>query len=87
MNEKLHVVGALNRHDVANQLAVIKNIVYLLEKQIGDNPKHAKYLQDIDSEIDSSDKIFEFSRTYEKIGAEQQNMNVEECFNQAKQLF
>jgi PAS domain S-box-containing protein len=87
MNEKLHVVGALTRHDVANKLAVIRSLVYLLEKQIGDNPKNAKYLQDIDSAIDSSDKIFEFSRIYEKIGVEQQNMNVEECFNHAKHLF
>jgi signal transduction histidine kinase len=87
MNEKLHVVGALTRHDVVNKLAVIKNVVYLLEKQIGDNPKRAKYLQDIDSAIDSSDKIFEFSRLYEQIGAEQQIVNVEECFNQATHLF
>ncbi len=87
MNEKLHVVGALTRHDVANKLTVIRSIVYLLEKQIGDNPKQAKYLQDIDSAIDSSDKIFEFSRLYEKIGTEQQKLNVEECFNQAKHLF
>jgi PAS domain S-box-containing protein len=88
VNEKLHVVGALTRHDVANKLMVIRTIVYLLKKQIGDNPKQANYLQDIDSAIDSSDKFFEFSRLYEKIGAEQPaNMNIAQCFNQATTHF
>ena len=71
MNEKLSVVGRLTRHDVGNKLMVIKSNIYLLKKQIGDNPKLAKYLEDIDSAINQSDEMFEFSRFYEKIGVEE----------------
>ncbi len=84
LNEKLRVVSGLTRHDVANKLMVIKSNSYLLKKQIGDNPKFAKYLEDIDSALKSSEKILEFNRLYEKIGAEKPaNMNVADCFNKA----
>ena len=84
MNEKLHVVGGLTRHDARNKLMVIRSNVYLLKKQIGDNPKLAKYLEDIDSAINQSDKIFEFSRSYETIGVEKPSKtDVAQCFNQA----
>ena len=49
MNEKLHVVGGLTRYDVRNKLMVIKTNACLLKKQIGDNPKLARYLEEIDS--------------------------------------
>jgi PAS domain S-box-containing protein len=87
VNEKLGVVGSLTRHDVGNKLMVVKSNVYLLKKQIGDNPKLAKYLEGIDSAIISSDKLFEFSRIYEKIGVEKPSKeNIFECFNQAAAL-
>ena len=88
MNDKLHVVGALTRHDIANKLMSIRTSAYLLKKQIGDNPEYSKYLEIIESEVNSSDRLFEFSRLYEKIGTEQPtNMNVAQCFNQAAALF
>jgi signal transduction histidine kinase len=88
MNDKLHVVGALTRHDVANKLMSIRTSAYLLKKQIGDNPEYSKYLENIESAVNSSDRLFEFSRLYEKIGAEQPtNMNVVQYFNQATTLF
>lgn len=84
VNEKLGVVGSLTRHDVGNKLMVIKSNLYLLKKQIDNNPKYAKYIDDIDSAISSLDKLFEFSRFYENIGVEKlSKMNVAECFNQA----
>jgi PAS domain S-box-containing protein len=87
LNEKLRVVGSLTRHDVGNKLMVVKSNVYLIKRQIGDNPKLASYLEGIDSALTSSDRIFEFSRLYEKIGAEQpSNENVAQCFSQAKAL-
>jgi signal transduction histidine kinase len=59
----------------------------LLKKQIGDNPKIAKYLEGIDSAIDQSEKMFEFSRFYEKIGVEKPSKtDVAQCFNQATTL-
>jgi len=88
MTEKLHVVGDLTRHDVGNKLMVIKTNAYLLKKQIGDNPKLAKYFEAIDSAISSSDRLFEFSRFYERIGVEElAKINVAEYFDQAANIF
>jgi PAS domain S-box-containing protein len=87
INEKLKVVGRLTRHDVGNKLMVVKSNMYMLKKQIGDNPKLAQYLEGIDSAIDQSDKMFEFSRFYEKIGVEKPSkIDVAQCFNQASTL-
>ena len=67
---------------------IIRTNAYSLKKQIGDNPKLAKYLEEIDSAINSSDRLFEFSRLYEEIGVEElSKVNVAECFNQAAALF
>ena len=87
INEKLLVVGSLTRHDVGNKLMVVKSNLYLLKKQIGDNPKLAKYLEDINLAINQSDKMFEFSRFYEKIGVEEPSkIDVAQCFTQALTL-
>jgi len=87
INEKLSVVGSLTRHDVGNKLMVMKSNIYLLKKQIGDNHKLAKYLEGIDSAIKQSDEMFEFSRSYEKIGVEKPSKtDVAQCFNQAAML-
>ena len=87
VNEKLSVVGSLTRHDVGNKLMVVKSNIYLLKKQFGDNPKLAQYLEKIDTAIKSSDEMFEFSRFYEKIGAEEPSKaNIAQCFNQAATL-
>jgi PAS domain-containing protein/two-component sensor histidine kinase len=87
INQKLGVVGSLTRHDIGNKLMVMKANMYLLKKQIGDNPKLAMYLEGIDSAIDQSDKMFKFSRFYEKIGVEEPSeIDIAECFNQAVAL-
>jgi PAS domain-containing protein len=84
MNEKLRVVGSLTRHDVGNKIMAAKSNLYLLKKRVGDNPDLIKYLDNIGSAFASSDEIFEFSRLYEKIGAEKPSKeNVFESFNQA----
>ncbi len=88
INEKLRVVGGMTRHDVGNKLMVAKSNLYLLKKQIGMNPQLAKYLDNIDGALVSSDKFFEFSRLYEKIGGETPLIvDVFECFNAATALF
>ncbi|MBE3115601.1 response regulator, partial [Candidatus Bathyarchaeota archaeon] len=87
VNEKLRVVGGLTRHDVGNKLSVIGSNEYLLRKRLGDKPELVKYLDRIESAIDSSNRIFEFSRFYEKIGSEKPSAeNVFDCFNQAVAL-
>jgi signal transduction histidine kinase len=80
-------VGRLIRHDVRNKLTVAKANVYLLKKQIGADPKMTKYLEAIDSAVDLSTEMFEFSRFYEKIGIETlSKTDVAQCFNQAVAL-
>lgn len=87
MNEKLRVVGSVTRHDVKNKLSIINANVYLLKKKLGSDPELSKYLDAINNAVTSSDKLFEFSRIYEKIGAEQlTEVNVSECFNEAVAL-
>ena len=84
MNEKLRVLGSLTRHDVGNKLMAAKSNVYLLKKKLGENVELTKYFDGIESAFTGSDRIFEFSRLYEKIGAEKPSEeNVFECFNQA----
>ena len=84
LNEKLRVVGSLTRHDVGNKLMTAKSNVYLLKRRVGDNPELAKYFDAIDCALAASDRLFEFSRLYEKIGSEKLSKeNVFESFNQA----
>ena len=87
LTEKLRVVGSFTRHDVANKLTIAKANLYLLKKKIGDNPDLVKYLDRVGSALAASDKIFDYSRLYERIGAEKPSIeNVALCFNQAVTL-
>jgi len=84
LNEKLRVVGGLTRHDVRNKLMVANNNAYILRKRIADQSELMKYLEGIESAIKQCEKLFEFSRLFEKIGAEElSEVRVEDCFNQA----
>ncbi|MCW3982522.1 MAG: PAS domain S-box protein [Candidatus Bathyarchaeota archaeon] len=88
LNEKLQVVGSLTRHDVKNKLAVAQGNAYLLKKHLKDNTELIKYVEAIESAIQQSDKLFEFSRLYEKIGVEEQTpINAADSFNKAVALF
>jgi signal transduction histidine kinase len=87
LNEMLGVVGKLTRHDVGNKLMVIQSNSYMLKKKVGDNPELQKYFDGINSSIDLSKKLFEFSRIYEKIGSEQlMKVDVGECLDLAVSL-
>jgi PAS domain S-box-containing protein len=69
LNEKLGVVGRLTRHDTRNKLSVILNNVYLAKQQLPDSSAN-ECLQEIESAVDQIEKIFEFSRMYQKLGTE-----------------
>ncbi len=87
VNEKLRVTGSLTRHDVRNKLTIIKSNLFLLRKRLSENPELSKFLNEIDNAADASNKLFEFSSTYEKIGAEARTkINLGEYFNQASTL-
>jgi PAS domain S-box-containing protein len=87
VNEKLRVTGSLTRHDVRNKLSIIKSNVYLLKKHLGDNTELTGFLQDIDDAVDASNKLFEFSSVYEKIGSEKRSqIDMGEYFWEAADL-
>jgi PAS domain S-box-containing protein len=86
-NEKLQVVGGLTRHDVGNKLMAARSNLYLLRKKLKNDLELAKYLDGIENAFDQSNRIFEFSNLYEKIGSEEPyNMNVEDSFEEASKL-
>jgi len=61
--------------------------LYLLKKRVGVNPDLARYFEGVESALAASDRIFEYSRLYERIGVEKPSEeNVFECFNQAVTL-
>jgi len=71
MNEKLSVVGSLTRHDVRNKLTAVNGYTYLLRKKHMDQADIVEGLGKIEQAIEDSAKIFEFSKMYEKLGAEE----------------
>ncbi len=88
MIEKLGVVGRLTRHDARNKLSVIANNAYLAKQLLADNRNAAEYLDSIESAVEQIEKIFDFTRTYEMLGAEELSyINVEKSVNEAVRLF
>ena len=71
MNEKLHVVGSLTRHDVRNKLSIVTGNIFLAKKRLSDSPVISEYLHDIDSACRQILEIFEFAHSYESLGVEE----------------
>ncbi len=87
MNEKLHVVGGLTRHDVRNKLSAVTGNAYLLRRKLADNPEALGQLADIEAAVRLVERIFEFAGTYEKLGVEQlASIDVSRAVDEAKSL-
>lgn len=71
LEEKLRVVGSLTRHDVRNKLTVIAGNSYLLRQRLAGDPRVLRHLEDIDAAVRQVERIFDFARTYEKLGTEE----------------
>ena len=71
MNEKLRVIGSLTRHDVRNKLSAVTGNAYLLRRKLTGNTEALEQLTDMENAVRSVEAIFEFARTYEKLGVEQ----------------
>ncbi len=71
MEEKLRVVGSLTRHDVRNKLSAVTGNAYLLKRKLAGNPEALEQLADMENAVRNVEAIFEFARTYEKLGIEQ----------------
>jgi PAS domain S-box-containing protein len=88
LNEKLHVVGSLTRHDVRNKLSIITNYSYILKKKYADRPDIVDSLGKMETSVKDSVKIFDFAKVYEQLGVENLvNVNVEKTVNEAVEMF
>jgi PAS domain S-box-containing protein len=70
VNEKLHVIGGLTRHDARNKLTAINGNLYLAKKHLTGNPEALKYLDEAESACQQVAKIFDFATAYERLGIE-----------------
>jgi len=87
-NEKLRVVGGLTRHDVRNKLCSVTGNVYLLKKQSAGNREALDKLADMETAVQHIERIFDFSKTYEMLGAEELvYIDVEKSVNEAVSFF
>jgi PAS domain S-box-containing protein len=88
INEKLHVVGALTRHDVRNKIASVEGNAYLARKKLPADSDALSYLNRIESSVDQITRIFDFASVYERLGLEELvDVNVEKIVEEAVSLF
>jgi PAS domain S-box-containing protein len=88
LNEKLHVVGRLTRHDIRNKLSAVTGNVYLAKRKLAGDSEVQKHLIEIESACRQSERILDFAKTYEKLGVEElAYMNVEKSLKEAVTLF
>jgi len=84
LNEKLGVVGKLTRHDARNKLSVILNHLFLAKNQLSQADKVLEHLDAVESAVELIEKIFEFSRIYEKLGKEKLScIDMKETFDES----
>ena len=70
LNEKLSVVGKLTRHDIRNKLSTVRMNTFLTRQQLASDHESLKHLNEIESAVNQSQSILEFTRIYEKLGIE-----------------
>ena len=88
INEKLHVVGSLTRHDVSNKLSAVNGYTYLLKKKHKDEADIVEAAVNIERAVADSARIFEFARLYESLGAEKlTSVDVGKTLDEAASLF
>lgn len=88
VNEKLRVVGTMTRHDIRNKLSTITGAVYLARKQHTNDEKALEIFKDIEVTCQDMERILNFARAYEQLGAEDLSyVNVEEIIDEAVTLF
>ena len=88
LNEKLHVVGSLSRHDVRNKLAALNGRIFLLKRRLGDNTEALLQLREMEIAAKQMLRILEFERIYEQVGVEElKYIDVERHLNEAVSLF
>ena len=88
MNEKLHVVGGLTRHDARNKLGVIVGQVFLLNQKYVDSQDLSARLRKIEVACQNIEAIFDFAKVYEQLDVEELTcVDVGQCVDAAVALF
>jgi len=88
LNEKLHVVESLTRHDLRNKLSALNGRVFLLKKRCGGDAGALAQLGEIDLVSRQMLRIMEFEKVYVQVGSEELVwVDVERCLDEAVLLF
>ena len=88
LNEKLHVVESLTRHDIRNKLAALNGRIFLLKKRLNDNIEALPHLKEMESASHQILRILEFEKNYVQVGSEElKNVDVERYVTEASLLF
>jgi PAS domain S-box-containing protein len=88
LNEKLHVVESLTRHDIRNKLAALNGRIFLLKKRFNGNTEALTHLKELESASQQILKILEFEKNYVQVGSEElKNVDVERYVTEASLLF
>ncbi len=66
-NAKLNLMTSVTRHDILNQLMVMKGYITLLKEKAGDEELR-KYAKSLESSSDLIQKQIEFTNEYQKLG-------------------
>lgn len=88
LNEKLHVVESLTRHDIRNKLAALNGRIYLLKKRLNGNTEALTQVKEMESASHQMLRIMEFEKNYVQVGSEElKNVDVERYVTEASLLF
>jgi PAS domain S-box-containing protein len=88
INEKLHVISGLSRHDARNKLTLVTTNAYLAKECLQENREALGYLEKIGMAVNDVLGIFDFAKMYEMLGAEIPTyVDVEKTVNDAVSLF
>ena len=88
LNEKLHVVESLTRHDIRNKLSALNGRIFLIKKRLKDNPEALTHLKEMEIASQQILKIMEFEKAYVQVGSEElKTVDVERYVTEASLLF
>jgi len=88
LNEKLHVVESLTRHDIRNKLSALNGRIFLLKKHLKGNTDAQSQLKEMESVSHQILKILEFEKYYVQVGSEERtNIAVDRYVTEASMLF
>jgi PAS domain S-box-containing protein len=88
LNEKLHVVESLTRHDIRNKLSALNGRIFLLKKRLKDKTEALTHLKEMEIASQQILKIMEFEKAYVQVGSEElKNVDVERYISEASLLF